>query len=111
MRHWFVIVVLLGACSGADAQTKRRVYVLHSGMHVILAPKDKDHAARTLKEELAKRGVAERDIVALDSPFPTASWDEMVPKGGLLIFRAPCASAWQKRRRRRNTSERQSIAI
>ena len=70
----------------ADAQTKRRVYVLHSGMHVIIAPKDKDHAARTLKEVLADRGIAKRDLVAIDSPFPTASWKEMVPKDGLVIY-------------------------
>jgi len=76
----------LFATSSADAQTKRRVFVLHSGMHVILAPKDKDHAARTLKEILKKRGIAARDLVHLDSPFPTASWQEMVPMGGLVIY-------------------------
>ncbi|MBI1831800.1 MAG: hypothetical protein HYR84_10155 [Planctomycetes bacterium] len=78
--------IILITAAPADAQTKRRVFVLHSGMHVVLAPKDKDHAARTLKEILQNRGIAARDLVALDSPFPTASWEEMVPKQGLVIY-------------------------
>jgi hypothetical protein len=80
------IALLFALATAADAQTKRRVFVLHSGMHVILAPKDKDHAARTLKEILGKRGVMERDLVALDSPFPTATWENMIPKDGLVIY-------------------------
>jgi hypothetical protein len=80
------IALLLAVGPFSEAQAKRRVYVLHSGMHVILAPKDKNHAARTLKEVLSKRGIAERDLVALESPFPTATWDEMIPKGGLIIY-------------------------
>lgn len=82
----FALTLALLWTTAAEAQTKRRVYVLHSGMHVILAPKDKDHAARTLSEVLKKSGIAERDCVFLDSPFPTATWSEMVPKDGLVIY-------------------------
>lgn len=80
----FLAVVL--PSTQADAQTKRRVFVLHSGMHVILAPADKDHAARTLTELLGKRGIAQRDLVPIDSPFPTASSKDPIPKQGLLLY-------------------------
>jgi hypothetical protein len=85
-RTWLCIAVVLAICPSADAQAKRRVFVLHSGMHIILAPKDKNHAARTMKEVLRQRGIPDRDLVALESPYPTATWEEMVPKGGLLIY-------------------------
>jgi hypothetical protein len=78
--------ILLALCPFAEAQAKRRVFVLHSGMHIILAPLDKNHAARTMKELLRKRGIAGRDLVALESPFPTATWKDMVPKDGLVIY-------------------------
>jgi hypothetical protein len=80
------IAILFASSPFAEGQTRRRVYVLHSGMHIILAPKDKNHAARTLKEVLSKRGIAERDLVALESPFPTATWSEMIPKEGLVLY-------------------------
>jgi pimeloyl-ACP methyl ester carboxylesterase len=87
MHRWpIIIVALLIVCSTASAQTKRRVFVLHSGMHIILAPEDKNHAAKALKKLLKERGIAERNLVALDSPYPTASWDDMVPKGGLMLY-------------------------
>ncbi len=85
--HLSIILGVLMACTPlASAQDKRRVFVLHSGMHVILAPKDKDHAARTMKELLTKRGIPARDLVALDSPFPTATFKDMIPKDGLAIY-------------------------
>jgi hypothetical protein len=68
------------------APGKRRVFVLHSGMHILFAPADKNHAAITMKQLLSERGVAERDLIALDSPFPTASWSDIVPREGLLIY-------------------------
>jgi hypothetical protein len=67
-------------------EAKRRVFVVHSGMHIVLAPADKNQAARTLKEILPQRGIAERDVVALDCPYPTASWQNMVPRDGLLLY-------------------------
>jgi hypothetical protein len=92
MRRLLLVVMLL-ACSWQSAQAqmevareKRRVYVLHSGMHIVLAPRDKDFAARTMKQLLQERGIPKRDIVALDSPFPTASWSDPVPRDGLLIY-------------------------
>lgn len=95
MRYWVTIAlgftILLGSCAFTEAQpttpaAKRRVFVLHSGMHIILAPKDKNHAARTMKELLSQRGISERDLVALDCPFPTATFKEMMPKDGLVIY-------------------------
>jgi hypothetical protein len=95
MRYWVRFALgfafLLGTCAFTEAQSKtpaskRRVFVLHSGMHIILAPKDKNLAARTMKELLSKRGISERDLVALDCPYPTATFNEMVPKGGLAIY-------------------------
>src|SRR5260370_1776059 len=95
MRLWFSIALGFAICPvicpHAEAQPKtppanRRVFVLHSGMHIILAPKDKNHAARTMKELLSRRGISERDLVALDCPYPTATFKEMVPKDGLAIY-------------------------
>jgi hypothetical protein len=95
MRLWFSIALGFAIfpviCPHAEAQSKtpaakRRVFVLHSGMHIILAPKDKNHAARTMKELLSKRGISARDLVALDCPYPTATFKEMVPKDGLVIY-------------------------
>src|SRR4051794_41166416 len=79
-------VVLLQFGTSAEAQTKRRVFVLHSGMHIILAPDDKNHAASTLKKVLRRHGIADRDLVALDSPYPTATWKDIVPKDGLILY-------------------------
>jgi hypothetical protein len=95
MRLWLSIAlgfaIFPAICPLAEAQTKmpaakRRVFVLHSGMHIILAPKDKNEAATTMKEMLSQRGIRARDVVALDSPFPTATFKEMVPKAGLVIY-------------------------
>lgn len=93
MQRILSILILLTLATHAGAQSKRRVFVLHSGMHIILAPADKNHAAKTLKELLAKRGIAERDLVALESPFPTATVKEMVPKAGLLLYLDSCDPA------------------
>src|SRR6516162_6699940 len=95
MRYWVSIalgfMIRLGTCAFTEAQSKtpaaeRRVFVLHSGMHIILAPKDKNLAARIMKELLSQRGISERDLVALDCPYPTATFKEMVPKDGLVIY-------------------------
>ena len=80
-------LLFAGSLDFADAQEpKRRVYVLHSGMHIILAPADKNHAARTMQSLLQERGIKADDLVALESPFPTASLQEMVPREGLLLY-------------------------
>src|SRR4051794_33516363 len=86
VRWLFIFLLLIVSTQAALAQSKRRVYVLHSGMHIILAPTEKNHASRTLREELLKRGVADADVVALDSPFPMATFSDPVPRDGLLIY-------------------------
>src|SRR5262245_40367476 len=53
-------------------ESKRRVYVLHSGVHTILSDPRKNIAAEKLKAGLEKRGVSAKDIVVLDNPYPTA---------------------------------------
>lgn len=71
-----------------DKGAKRRVYVLHSGVHTILSDPWKNIAADSIKDGLMKRGVAARDIIALDNPYPTASWRNMFPKECLTMFAA-----------------------
>jgi hypothetical protein len=84
---WVILFVLLASNLHAQPpETKRRVFVVHSGMHIVFAPADKNHAARTLTEILPQRGIAERDVVALDCPYPTASWQNMVPRDGLMLY-------------------------
>jgi hypothetical protein len=66
----------------------RRVYVLHSGVHTISSASGKNLAAHSLKDGLCKRGIAPRDIVVLDNPYPTASWYNMFPVECLTMFAA-----------------------
>src|SRR5262245_25828217 len=86
MKNIISLGLILAVASGAHAQEKRRVYVLHSGMHTLLAPSDKNNAARTMKEQLSKRGIPERDLVFLESPFPTATIEHAIPREGLKIY-------------------------
>ena len=93
MHRYFTIVLLLlaGATQSARAQTetapaKRRVFVLHSGMHIILAQSEKNHAARTMKKMLSERGIPERDLIQMESPFPMATFKDMFPRDGLIIY-------------------------
>jgi len=67
-------------------ESKRRVYILHSGVHTILADPRKNIAAERLKEGLEKRGVSAKDIVVLDNPYPTANWRKMFPFELVTIF-------------------------
>jgi hypothetical protein len=69
-----------------DGNVRRRVYVLHSGIHTILANKNKNIFAENMRDSLIKRGVAERDIVVLPTPYPTARWFNMFPKQCLTWF-------------------------
>ena len=79
---WSIIFATIG---GADP-APRRVYALHSGVHILLAHPDKNHAAQVLRDELRRRDVPARDIVVLDCPFPEASWKSMVPREGVNMF-------------------------
>lgn len=76
----------VGVEPGAAKPAKRRVYVLHSGIHTILANDNKNIAAETLREGLLARGVDDRDIVVMDNPFPTASVRNMFPKECFVMF-------------------------
>lgn len=73
------------ALAGGD-RPPRRVYVLHSGVHILFAHPDKNHAALVLRDELKRRAVPERDIVVLDCPYPEASWKKPVPWDGVVQF-------------------------
>jgi hypothetical protein len=86
MRCLSVLLLLILAMNVQAQAPKRRVFVVHSGMHIIFAPADKNEAARTLKAILPKCGIADRDVVMLDCPFPTATWQNMVPRDGLLMY-------------------------
>jgi hypothetical protein len=76
----------LPANGSASAPSPRRVYILHSGLNTILSERGKNSAAERLKEGLSKRGIAERDLVVLDNPFPSASWTKLVPLESLAMF-------------------------
>ncbi len=71
----------------AQAQKQpRRVYVLHSGVHTILADPVKNAVAQHLAVGLRRRGVPARDIIVLPNPFPTASWQNMFPYECMTMF-------------------------
>jgi len=67
-------------------QDRRRVYVMHSGVHTILANPNKNIAADSLKDGLLQRGIPAKDIVVLDNPYPTATWRNMFPPECLTMF-------------------------
>jgi pimeloyl-ACP methyl ester carboxylesterase len=86
---WLLLVCLL--CLGAQPAdqkpvAKRRVFVLHGGLHTILANPKKNATALRLAECLADRGVPRRDIIVLDNPFPTASWKDLFPREAFTMF-------------------------
>ena len=78
-------LILLAPIGSADS-APRRVYALHSGVHILLAHPNKNHAAEELHYQLRQRGVPARDIVVLDCPFPEATWKNMFPREGLVMF-------------------------
>lgn len=99
-RSLLIVALAWLACTGSDAaaqsdadrpqpgKSNRRVYVLHSGVHTILADPWKNVAADALKSGLMRRGIPARDIVVLDNPYPTATWRNMFPKECLTMFAA-----------------------
>ncbi len=86
LRVTIVLFLLLILTPPGHAQAKRRVFVLHSGMHIILAPMDRDESSKALKRWLSARGIAERDFVMIANPFPAATLKEMIPRQGLLLY-------------------------
>src|SRR5262245_44262808 len=86
-RFSIAIACFLGAALASRGDDPpRRVYALHSGVHIWLAPPNKNHAALVLRDELKRRSVAPRDIIVLECPFPDASWKNMFPREGLTMF-------------------------
>lgn len=79
-------LVLAGASIARGGAAPRRVYALHSGVHIYLSHPEKNHAAEVLAKQLRRRGVPARDIVVLDCPFPDATWKNMFPRDGLIMF-------------------------
>lgn len=75
--------------------SRRKVYVLHSGIHTILSNPEKNIAAISLREGLLQRGVADKDIIVLSNPFPTATWKSMFPVDCFKMF-AECATPESK---------------
>jgi hypothetical protein len=79
------------AADAAPSQAKstdkaRRVYLLHSGLHTILSDPAKNIAAETLRDGLLKRGVADKDVIVLENPFPYASWRSLLPFESIAMF-------------------------
>jgi hypothetical protein len=64
----------------------RRVYVLHSGVHIIFSKAGRNGAAERLRHELKQRGIEERDLVVLDNPFRAATWTEPLPRDSAVMF-------------------------
>src|SRR5262245_19063414 len=82
-----VVVPSMGAVHGQPVPAQpRRVFALHSGVHIAFSHPWKNHAAEVLRDQLIRRKVPARDIVVLDCPFPTATWQSMVPRDGLIMF-------------------------
>jgi pimeloyl-ACP methyl ester carboxylesterase len=75
-----------GTEPGTAKPAKRRIYVLHSGLHTLFANPNKNIAAEMLREGLLERGIDDRDIVVMDNPFPTASPRDVLPKKCLIMF-------------------------
>jgi pimeloyl-ACP methyl ester carboxylesterase len=88
-RLLYSLVALLATVALVRADSEpapRRVYALHSGVHIYLSHPWKNHAAEVLRDELRRRQVPERDLVVLDNPFPEATWRSMFPRDGLIMF-------------------------
>jgi hypothetical protein len=80
------LLFLAMSSATVHADGPRRVFVLHSGVHIYYADRDKDYAAKVLRRELQDRGIADADIVIIPNPFPTASKEDRFPRDGLLMF-------------------------
>jgi hypothetical protein len=104
---WFVLIGgILSAAAAADELPRvksagllqdapakpgppvRRVYVLHSGVHTVFAHPNKNIFAETMRTGLKKRGIAERDIVVLETPYPMAAWYNPFPTECVTMFMA-----------------------
>src|SRR5262245_17585428 len=69
-----------------EPRPARRVFVLHSGIHTILASPSVNISAERLAEGLKRRGVKAEDVVVLSNPFPKASWKSMFPREAIVMY-------------------------
>lgn len=65
----------------------RRVFVLHSGIHTVIANPEINISAQRLEAGLKKRGVESRDIIVMTNPFPKASWSNPFPREAVALYR------------------------
>jgi hypothetical protein len=79
-------VFVAPANAGETKRAKRRVFVLHSGIHTIIANPAVNISAERLNEGLQKRGIDARDIVVLSNPFPKATWSNMFPREAVEMY-------------------------
>src|SRR5262245_53599816 len=85
VRILSLCLIIFSALPSA-AQEQRRVWVLHSGVHILMAPKDPNFAAVKLRDDLVARGIAATDIVVMDCPYPQASVQNPLPREGLELY-------------------------
>jgi pimeloyl-ACP methyl ester carboxylesterase len=55
-------------------------------VHIYLSHPWKNYHAEVMRDELARRQVPKRDLIVLDNPFPEATWRNMFPRDGLVMF-------------------------
>lgn len=88
MRRFVVAFAtfLVPAALFAQEASPRRVFVVHAGLHTILSDTWPNLAADNIAAILQKRGIAAKDVVVLDNPFPVASSKDMFPKQTMAMF-------------------------
>src|SRR4051794_31584825 len=90
VRLLLLVVVLAISPSAADvgekAKVKRRVFVVHSGIHTILANPSLNIGAERLADGLIRRGISPADVVIMSNPFPRATWSNMFPREAIEMY-------------------------
>jgi hypothetical protein len=82
-----IIIGLASATSPAAAdEAPRRVYVLHPGIRLVVSRYGKNAHAEQLRQELLQRGIADRDIVVLENPYPAASVQDVFARESATMF-------------------------
>ncbi|MFO0964958.1 MAG: hypothetical protein U0793_05120 [Gemmataceae bacterium] len=82
----FLLALVILPLGAGEPRPKRRVFVLHSGIHTILANPSINIGAERLAEGLKRRGVRGEDVVVLSNPFPKASWKSMFPREAVVMY-------------------------
>lgn len=65
---------------------KRRVFVLHSGLHTVLSDPHPNFATENIRDVLIEDGIKARDIVLIRNPFPLATLKNLFPRDSLTMF-------------------------